>query len=134
MKYLTRIFMTAKVIVLVLYFFILYVAFGFRYFRYLALYCQDVLNWTDQQQANIVSWKWANTCCMLSSRCLFCSSLTSICLSIAQIETTYIRDLFSRQCENSSLQLNLHVRPPPISDRQSKTPKFSRSKPYRWNI
>ena len=25
-------------------------------------------------------------------------------------------------------------RPPPISDRQSKTPKFSQSKPYSWNL
>ena len=31
------------------------------------------------------------------------------------------------------IQLTLHVRPPPISDRQSQTSKFFQSKPYSWN-
>ena len=36
--------------------------------------------------------------------------------------------------KENNIQSNLHVQPHPISDRQSKTPKFSQSKRYSWNL
>ena len=30
--------------------------------------------------------------------------------------------------------VEIYVRPPPISDHLSKTPKYSKSKPYSWNL
>ena len=41
---------------------------------------------------------------------------------------------FLLQNYGKQVQSNLHVRPPVVSDRQSKTPKFSQSKPYSWNL
>ena len=42
--------------------------------------------------------------------------------------------IFALYSETSkAVQCNFHVRPPPVSDHRSKTPKFFQSNPYSWN-